>query len=257
MNFVKLHALGNDFVFWGSPTCKELPDADAIKHVCDRHFGIGADGAVIISHSEKYDYFMHIYNPDGFEAEMCGNALRCSAKYVHDLGFFDKNDYVAETKSGTRRLSIKNDIVTAEIGNPKIIDKGSFTIDGTKLEYVHINIGNPHCVILSGIPNDDDFTRLGAAIERHPLFPEGTNVQFVNYCGNNIIEMRVWERGIGETLSCLTGSCAVVCAVADMFKSSGIFTVKQRGGSVIIEMKNCGNMFASGKCTSVFKGQLL
>lgn len=257
MHFHKIQALGNDFVFWGNPSCKTMPDRKTVSHICDRHYGIGADCAVYISSSANGDYFMHVYNPDGYEAEMCGNALRCSAKYVADCGFFKKNCFVAETRSGTRSLKIENNIITAEIGKPSVLEKGELNIGGLRLHYFYVNVGNPHCVIFGEPINESQFLYLGPAIENHNLFPEGVNVEFAEYSGNNEIQMRVWERGIGETYSCITGSCAAVCAVSEIYNTNGTFKVYQPGGVIDVEVRSCNNMFIKGTCTTVFKGQLL
>lgn len=257
MFFMKINALGNDFVFWGSPSQTILPDKAEIRFACDRKYGIGADCAVFISQSYVADYAMHVYNPDGFEAEMCGNALRCSAQYVIERGFFKKRTFNVETNSGERSVFDNNGFITAEIGKAVVIEKDVLTVAGIHLGYRLISVGNPHCVIFTESPIGSEFDYLGPAIEHHEHFPSGVNVEFVNAIGENEINMRVWERGIGETLSCVTGSCASVAAVVDEYGSSGIFKVHQPGGIITVDRRECGRMLVSGRCSTVFKGETI
>lgn len=257
MNFHKLQALGNDFVIFGNPAQTHLPDKDLIRFICDRHYGIGADCAVFISSSENADFGMHVYNPDGFEAEICGNALRCSAQYITECGFFKKRNYFAETRSGIRQLKVNASDITVQIGKPEIISEGILEVSGITLPYLAVSLGNPHCVIFTSGINDSEFRHLGYSIEHHPIFPEGTNVEFAAVSGGNRIAMRVWERGIGETLSCSTGSCA--CAAAAFHKGycDGSVKVHQSGGIIEVETAESGEMYITGRCNTVFKGTLL
>ncbi|MBE6691746.1 MAG: diaminopimelate epimerase [Ruminococcaceae bacterium] len=258
MNFHKIHALGNDFVVFGTPNQHKLPNPEFIRIICDRHYGIGCDCAVFICGSENADYFMHVYNPDGFEAEICGNALRCSAKYVSDSGFFKKRIFTVETKSGIRTVSVDGDHITAEIGRASIIDHGNLDVSGVSLPYYSVSMGNPHCVIFLTYGIDDrEFEHFGSSIEHHPLFPNGTNVEFACVTNNNRIVMRVWERGIGETLSCSTGSCACVAAAQYENLCGNNVQVYQPGGIINVETRNCGNMFINGGCTTSFKGTFI
>ena len=199
---------------------------------------------------------MHVYNPDGFEAEICGNALRCSAQYVAECGFFKKRSFVAETRSGPRALMVNDNIITAEIGTPRILNKGWLDVQGVSLPFISISLGNPHCVVFCSNLNDNDFYTLGPEIENHPYFPEGTNVEFAAISSGNKIAMRVWERGIGETLSCSTGSCACVAAAMHEGLCDGTVQVHQPGGIITVDTRNCGNMFISGICKTVFKGNI-
>ena len=257
MDFIKLQALGNDFIFWGSPSSTLLPSKDIIRFLCDRHYGVGADCAVYISRSEVADYSMHVFNPDGFEAEMCGNALRCSMKYCKEKGFFHKSNVSVETKSGIRSVFDVNGSITAEIGKPIILEKSILNVAGLQLPYRSVNVGNPHCVIFTKEPIGEEFAYIAPAIEKHAHFPNFTNVEFATYLGDNSINMRVWERGIGETLSCVTGSCACVAATAEEFNTSGHYKVHQAGGVVEIDLKECGTALVTGRCSSVFKGTIL
>ncbi len=257
MNFYKMHALGNDFVVFGNPAQTNLPEKELIQYICDRHYGIGADCVVFISSSQTADFGMHVYNPDGFEAEICGNALRCSAQYITECGFFKKRKYFAETRSGIRELRVEGSDITVQIGKPEIVSEGVLDISGISLPYLAVSLGNPHCVIFTSCISDAEFSHLGRAIERHPIFPEGTNVEFAAVSGGNRIAMRVWERGIGETLSCSTGSCACVAAAANKGYCDGTVKVHQSGGIIEVETAESGDMYITGRCTTVFKGTLL
>lgn len=256
LQFFKMHALGNDFAVFGSPSQTQPPKPERIAFLCDRHYGIGADCAVFIGNSERADYSMHVYNPDGFEAEMCGNALRCSAQYVSENGFFKRKTLTAETLSGLHSLKIGENDVTAEIGKAIITDKGNIELAGKVFPYTAVSMGNPHCVIFTKPLSDAEFFFYGRVAEKHPNFPNGTNVEFATIAAPDKISMRVWERGIGETLSCSTGSCACVAAAHDSGSCPASVRVFQAGGVITVEPRECGNMFITGSCTTVFKGNI-
>lgn len=254
MHFTKMQAYGNDFVVFGTPASTVLPKVELIKEICDRHYGIGADCAVFVQKSKKYDYFMHVYNPDGFEAEICGNALRCSVGYVLNNGYFTKKQFTVETLSGPRSIVADCNKIITEIGKARIIEKGNLHLSGITLPYVFVDLGNPHCVVFINSITDDEFCCFGKLIENHPNFPNGTNVEFVSFLNNDTAIMRVWERGIGETLSCTTGSCACVAAGIELGLCEKNVSVQQAGGIIKVETRNCGNIFVTGECKTVFKG---
>ncbi len=252
-----MHAMGNDFCIFGSPTEKKLPEKDLICKICDRHYGVGCDCAVFIGYSEVSDFYMHVYNPDGYEAEICGNALRCSAKYVCGNGYFSKKNLNVQTKAGIRNVVVGDEKITTEIGIPKIIESTFINIAGINIPCVSVSLGNPHCVIFVNKLSNDEFSFLGKSIENHPFFPEGTNVEFIRIISDDLIEMRVWERGIGETLSCTTGSCASSAAAIYLGNSSKELTVIQPGGDLTVITNDDGLMSVTGSCTTVFKGSLI
>lgn len=254
MKFCKMEALGNDFVVFGNPSSTVCPKADLIKRICDRHYGVGADCAVCITSSKVADFEMHVYNPDGFEAEICGNALRCTAKFIAENGYFKRKSYTVSTNAGIRSLKVMGNIITAEIGRPAIIGNGFLEVCGKTFNYYSVSVGNPHCVIFANTLSDELVFFYGKAIEKHPVFPNGTNVEFARILDEDNIEMRVWERGIGETFSCSTGSCAVVAAAQASYRMSDTVNVSQIGGNIVVETHACGNMFISGSCNTVFKG---
>ncbi len=257
MNFWKMESLGNDFIVFGSPSNATLPNKNLITRISDRKYGVGADCVICISSAKDADFGMHVYNPNGFEAEICGNALRCTAKYIADNGFYKKRTYYVATNSGIRALVNNNDNITVEIGHADILKNGILEVCGKTFEYFSVSVGNPHCVIFVSSISDELVYYFGRAIENHPLFPNGTNVEFANIISDDEIEIRIWERGIGETLSCSTGSCAVVEAARHQLKIAPFVRVKQPGGIIEVETKSCGNMFITGRCNTVFKGNYL
>ncbi len=256
MNFNKMHALGNDFFVFGNPYDKSIPSENLIRRVCDRRYGVGCDCAVFIGRSDIADYFMHVFNPDGFEAEICGNALRCSAKYVCENGYFKKRNFTVQTISGIKTVLVNENDITTEIGKPTINEANCINIAGVNIPYVSVSFGNPHCVIFVKELSDDEFALFGKSIEKHPHFPNGTNVEFAYLSNPNTIEMRVWERGIGETYSCTTGSCACVAAANYLGRDCSKCDVIQHGGTITVITDENGSMSVTGDCTTVFKGTL-
>lgn len=257
MQFSKMHSMGNDFVVFGSPSTTKPPDDKMISLLCDRRYGIGADCAVFIGKSKYNDYFMHVYNPDGFEAEICGNALKCSAKYVIERGYFKRNQLFAETRSGVRELYVDGKFVSAEIGKPRIIQQGCLDLYGVALPYSFVDLGNPHCVVFLSQLTNEQFFAFGPFIEKHQEFPNGTNVEFANIIDANNIEMRVWERGIGETFSCITGSCACVAVANHIGICDSNVSVHQRGGIADIKIDKNGSLSTKGEVSTVFTGKII
>ncbi len=255
IKFTKMQGLGNDFVFVGSPKAHFSPDTDFIRSICHRKYGIGADGLVTITASAEGDYFMRIFNPDGTEAEMCGNALRCSARYVVRCGYSGKSAFSVQTVAGIRKVRITENGSECSIGTPKINGAGSIFLEGHEFEYFSVSTGNPHCVIFCRPLDDDLFLRCGAAAERHPFFPNGANAEFCTVLHNGEILMRVWERGVGETLSCATGSGAAAYTAFTEGLCGNETRVRQPGGVLDIRIDAKGEVFASGECIAVFCGE--
>ena len=257
MNFYKMHALGNDFCVFGTPNDKSMPDKKFIQSLCNRHYGVGCDCSVFVGWSDEADYYMHVFNPDGFEAEMCGNALRCSAKYVCQNGYFKKRNFSVQTNSGIRQVSVNENDITTEIGKANLNETGYVNVAGINIPYISVSLGNPHCVIFVKELSDEEFVLFGKGLENHPRFPNGTNVEFARISDPDTIEMRVWERGIGETYSCTTGSCACVAAANHLGHGFAECKVKQRDGTVTVSTDDNGNMTVKGGCETVFKATLL
>lgn len=274
MEFTKMQGLGNDFVIvYGE---QQLP-ANASQlalQVCNRFFGIGADGLVYILPSDKADFCMRIINSDGTEAEQCGNAIRCVSKYVYDKRLIQSNELTIETLgAGVQnvQLIIVDGIVEkvrVDMGAPilhglmipTIIDKDCIVeqpieVDGQQFTFTAVSMGNPHCVI----PVEDaatlDYSTIGAIIETHELFPKKINVEFITVYNRSHIEMRVWERGVGPTLACGTGACATLVASALCGVTDREATVSLKGGDLYIEWNSSDNhVYMTGLAQEVFRG---
>ena len=231
LNFWKMHGLGNDYIVIDNRGVElsedELPDL-AIK-LCRRRVGVGADGLLLVCNSRVADAKMRIFNPDGTEAEMCGNGIRCFAKYCFENGIAKKNLISVETLAGIKelRLKVEGGAVTSvrvNMGSPcfeaekiPIIGNGTFInkpldVDGKILMATALSMGNPHCVIFVNNIDDYPVDAVGPKVEDHKLFPKRTNVEFVQVISRKRLKVRVWERGVGETLACGTGACASVVA---------------------------------------------
>ena len=276
MEFVKMHGLGNDFIVVAGE--RELP-ADAPERavrLCDRHFGIGADGLVYILPSERADVRMRILNPDGSEAEQCGNAIRCVAKYVYDRGLAARSLVTVETLgAGVQRLEITAEggravKVKVDMGEPVLrgldvpttIDRTPVVghpieADGRTFHFTAVSMGNPHCVIFVDDAASFDLCRWGPLIERHPLFPRKTNVEFVTVVSRSRAVMRVWERGAGPTLACGTGACATLVASVLGGLTDRKAVVSLAGGDLFIEWSEEDNrVYMTGPAEEVFAGTL-
>lgn len=276
MRFTKMQGAGNDYIYVNcfEETVKD-PAATAIK-VSDRHFGIGADGLVLICPSEKADFFMDIYNADGSCAQMCGNATRCVAKYVYDNHMTDKREIALETRSGIKyiKVTVENGKVVAarvNMGAPVLagreiptkfdgdtVVRQKLTVGEKETEVTCVSMGNPHCVVFCDEMQNLPLRDIGPQFENHPMFPERINTEFVKVLSPNALEMRVWERGSGETLACGTGACAsVVAAVLNGYCPRGEeITVQLLGGTLKIEWTKGGDVFMTGPAAVVCTGEI-
>lgn len=276
MNFTKMHGLGNDFIIRAGE--KELPaDADrlAIK-LCDRFFGIGADGLVFILPSGQADFQMRIINSDGSEAEQCGNAIRCAAKYVYDEGLIDRTEITIETiGAGVQQVQLnvengKVSTVRVDMGQPvldglkvpttidqdKVLDY-PIEADGCEFRFTAVSMGNPHCVIYVDDAVRFDLNTWGPKLEVHPMFPRKINVEFVTVRSRDYMDMRVWERGAGPTLACGTGACATLVASVLNGLADRMATVSLKGGDLLIEWNESDNhVYMTGPAEVVYRGQL-
>ncbi|KEQ23312.1 diaminopimelate epimerase [Paenibacillus tyrfis] len=278
MNFTKMQGLGNDFIVLHGH--KELPtdaSGQAIR-LCDRHFGIGADGLVYLLPSAKADYMMRIINSDGSEAEQCGNAIRCAAKYIydHELVPRDKTELTIETiGAGAQavQLTVKEGRVTAvrvdmgapvlnglevptTIDEPQII-KHPVTVDGREFRFTAVSMGNPHCVIFVEDAIGTDLHAWGPKLETHALFPRKINVEFATVQRRDYADMRVWERGAGPTLACGTGACATLVAGVLTGQMDREAVISLKGGELRIEWNESDNhVYMTGPAEIVFKGTL-
>lgn len=277
MNFTKMHGLGNDFIVIAGLTSLPADAPGLAVEWCDRHFGIGADGVVYILPSQKADYKMRIINADGSEAEQCGNAIRCAAKYVYDNGLTDKSELLIETiGAGAQRVELqvkdgKASAVRVDMGEPvldglsiptaldmnKVVD-ASLEADGTEFRFTAVSMGNPHCVIFVDDAAHFDLHRWGPKLERHPIFPNRVNVEFVTIHSRTHMDMRVWERGAGPTLACGTGACATVVASVLAGKAERKAVVTLAGGDLEIEWDDRDNrVYMTGPAAFVYRGEIV
>jgi diaminopimelate epimerase len=256
MNFIKMHGLGNDFILIDSRSenLKDLDLKNLAQQICDRHFGVGADGLLIIYPSEKANYRMQIFNPDGSEPEMCGNGIRCFAKYVYEK---DKLNNPGWTGIMVPALLEEGGVVSAvevDMGAPKTSQKSKFKIQN--YEFWEVNIGNPHAVIFADDLTAVDLAEVGPQIENHPHFPNRTNVEFVKIISKTEIELLVWERGAGETLACGTGACAAVVAANLAGVTGRKVLVHLPGGDLNIDwQEEDDHVLMTGPAETVFTGQ--
>ncbi|SHJ04218.1 diaminopimelate epimerase [Lutispora thermophila] len=274
MIFYKYHGLGNDFIIFDNRDNKIHLSADDVRNICHRNFGIGADGILLVENSEEQDIKMFIYNSDGSQAEMCGNAIRCFAKYVYEKGIVRKNIINIETLAGVivSEIEVKNGVVTSIrvnmgklILDPKaipcsieceMVKNSKIEIDNLEYYITAMLMGVPHTVIFKDQLVDEDIIREGKLIENSSFFPKKTNVNFVKILSRNEIILRTWERGAGYTLACGTGSCASVAAGIINGLLDNRVLVHLRGGDLIIQWDGKSCIFMEGGATEVFQGNI-
>ena len=276
MKFSKWQGIGNDFVIVNGFEEKNADYASKAIAVCDRHFGIGADGLVIALPSDIADFRMRIFNSDGSEAEMCGNATRCFAQYVYEAGLTTKTELVIETLAGIVRPKLlfedgKVSAVRVDVGEPllqrslipmtgdpeaKAINE-LLTVGAESYRVNGIRVGTPHCVIFIDEVEDLDLKAVGQPIELHAMFPRKTNVEFVKVIDRKTLRMRVWERGAGITLACGTGSCASAVAAVLNGKTDRMVTVHLDGGYLLIEWGEDNHLYKTGPAVEAFRGDYL
>lgn len=276
MQFSKMHGAGNDFVVVNGfkETVKDVEAASRL--VCDRHFGVGADGLILILPSATADFRMRIINSDGSEPEMCGNGIRCAARYVYENGLTDKTKITFETLAGP----IKPELVLADgkitgvkvdMGKPRL-SRGEIpltgpagepamnvpvVVDGKTYTGIGVSMGNPHFVVFVDDVMAVDLPAVGPKLETNPLFPRKTNVEFAQVVNRREIRMRVWERGAGITLACGTGTCATVVAAALSGRTDRTALVHLDGGDLTIEWAEDDRVFMTGPAVEVFRGEFL
>ena len=271
LHFTKMHGLGNDYIYF-NVIDTPLPNPNALSvTLSDRHKGIGGDGIVLIGKSSAGDFSMRIFNADGSEAKMCGNASRCIGKYLYDKGLTDKKTIRLDTLSGIKTLNLhiddsnQVDTVDVDMGEGKLlqlpdgtIDRGSVEAFGQRFTATAIDMGNPHLVLFVNNAETVDVANIGASLETNPKFPGGINVEFVQVINRNHIRMRVWERGSGITQACGTGACAsaVACAMANLTEPEKCI-VKMDGGSLHITYNPQNHQVTmAGTATTVFEGEM-
>lgn len=275
LKFTKMHGAGNDYIYVNGFTQKIENPSELALSLSDRHFGIGSDGLVLILPSEKADIRMQMFNSDGSEAEMCGNASRCVGKYAFDNGLIEKTEISLETKAGIKYISLlegdeKARKVTVDMGEPildaeaipVVADKSPvlnlpLTIDGKEWKMTCVSMGNPHAVTFTEGIKDLDLPVIGPKFEKNPVFPRKTNTEFIEVVDRNTLNMRVWERGAGETLACGTGACAsAVAAVLNGFTDRKV-TIHLLGGDLEVEWRAANNrVYMTGEAVTVFEGEI-
>ena len=261
MRFTKMHGLGNDYIFLDC--MKRIPGdlpglARCLSH---RHFGVGGDGIICVCPSQRADFRMRMFNADGSEGAMCGNGIRCFGKYVYDKGLTDKRHLTIETGAGERELSllIEHGAVTGAavgMGAPVLGAAVALPLEGVAYTAIPVSMGNPHAVIEVSGPAALELKRLGPLVERHPAFPHRVNAEFVRVLDRRTLEMRVWERGSGETLACGTGACAAAAAMISAGKLDREAVVRLAGGELSVRWEEgSGQMFMTGPAAAVFDGE--
>jgi diaminopimelate epimerase len=276
MKFTKMQGIGNDYVY---VNCFEETVADperVSEIISDRHFGIGADGLVLIMPSNKADFRMRMFNADGSEGNMCGNATRCIGKFVYDNRLTDKTNITLETRSGIKKLTLypengKVKTVLVDMGKavlkpadiPMNVSGDTFinkpiTVDGKEVFITAVSMGNPHAVTYVDDVDSLELEKIGPSFENHPLFPERVNTEFIKILDESTMQMRVWERGSGETWACGTGACAATAAsvLNGYFPHDKEITVKLRGGDLFITYKSDGTVLMRGPAETVFTGEI-
>ncbi len=279
LKFTKMHGCGNDYIYIDGAR-ERIPaeqKPELVRRLSDRHFGIGGDGVIFINPSDQADFEMEMYNMDGTRAEMCGNGIRCVAKYVYDKGLTDQTQisvisagrikyldlHVENGRVSTVKVNMGEPILKAcEIPVLAEDEKGEviaepIEIDGKAYRMTCVSMGNPHAVVFVENVQDFPLEQVGSGLEKHPRFPKRVNAEFVKILDEETIEMRVWERGTGETLACGTGACAaaVACSLNGLTKDT--VTVKLLGGTLQIQWDKAENrVYMTGPATTVFEGEI-
>lgn len=284
MKFTKMHGCGNDYVYVDC-TKEVIPNlSETAIRVSDRHFGIGSDGLILIKASDVADFEMDMYNADGSRGKMCGNGIRCVAKYVYDHGLTDKTTITVNTLSGIKTLKLtvedgKVSKVRVDMGEPELIPaqvpvKASvlgladdrreaivaepLEIKGRSYDITCVSMGNPHCITFIGEDvRDFPLEEVGPVFEKHELFPERVNTEFINVIDKDHLRMRVWERGSGETLACGTGACAVaVASYLNGFTGRSVDIELLGGHLEVVYDEKTNHVFMTGPATEVFSGEI-
>ena len=275
MEFTKMQGCGNDYVYVNGFENKIDNPNKLSEIVSDRHFGIGSDGLIVINPSEKADFKMSMYNADGSEGKMCGNGIRCVAKYVYDNKMTDKTTITVETLSGikTLELNVKNDkveTVKVNMGTPillpkdvpvvsdkdKVVDE-PIVIDDKEYRITCVSMGNPHAITFIENTDDLEIETIGPKFENNPIFPDRVNTEFIQVLDRNTVKMRVWERGSGETFACGTGACATVVDCVLNGLTDDKVTVKLLGGDLFVEYNREENtVYMTGPAKVSFTGKI-
>lgn len=275
MKFTKMHGLGNDYVYVNCMEETVDNPAEVSIQVSDRHFGIGSDGLILIKPSDVADFRMDMYNADGSQAEMCGNGIRCVAKYVYDYGLTDKTSISIETLAGIKYLDLhikngKAETITVNMGSPilqpdmipVVSDKDQVVnepiiVQGKEYKMTCVSMGNPHCIVFVDDTEHFPLDKIGPDFECHEAFPKRVNTEFIQVLDRKTVNMRVWERGSGETLACGTGACAstVACILNGLTEDE--ITLHLLGGDLLVRWDKEENLvYMTGPATVVYDGEI-
>lgn len=275
MKFTKMHGAGNDFIMVNG--FEQVPaDLNQLaERLCDRRFAVGADGLIILLPSETADFEMRIFNSDGSEAEMCGNGIRCAAIFAQRCGITDRNPMTVQTKAGLIRPEVLSNTadmrVRVNMGKPRLtgseipctiagerILEEPITVNGREYRFSAVSMGNPHCVVFLNSPAAEFPVReIGASFETHPYFPAKTNTEFAEVLDVHQINMRVFERGCGETLACGTGACATAVAAILTGRCQDWLDIHLLGGTLRIEYQEGGPVFMTGPVAIAYEGETM
>lgn len=275
MRFTKMHGIGNDYIYVNCFTETVSEPAAMARRLSDRHFGVGSDGLILIRPSEVADFWMDMYNADGSRSQMCGNGIRCVAKYVHDRGLTDQTEFTIESGGAIKTLHLtlnaagETKSVAVGMGAP-VLEPAQIPVAAQGERFIGVpvevagrtwyvtavSMGNPHAVVFVNDVDALDLPTIGPQFERHPLFPERVNTEFVRVIDRQTLQMRVWERGAGETLACGTGACASLVAAVLNGLCDREATLRLRGGDLRIRWDDVG-ITMTGPATFVFDGETL
>ncbi|MGC8579717.1 MAG: diaminopimelate epimerase [bacterium] len=268
MKFTKMQGTGNHFIVIDAIKKEEKLTPEQIKSLCTPAFGIGADQLLMILPSRVADFRMRIFNADGGEVEMCGNGIRCVARYLIDHGYTKKQELEIETLAGIKKPMIRGNKIRVDMGEPifdaklipvrlsgRVINR-AVKVEDMEFKITCVSMGNPHTVIFMDKVDKFNVQKYGPAIENYKLFPKKTNVEFVEKINDNELKMRVWERGSGETLGCGSGACAAAVAGVLNNKSKEHVTIHLRGGDLEIEWAKDNHVYLTGPAEEVFRGEI-
>ena len=272
--FVKSHGLGNDYIVLDQAQLSRPLTPEAVRTICDYHFGVGSDGILLVVPATEADFGVRIFNPDGSEAEKSGNGIRILAKFLYDHGYASRPELTISTLGGhvRARLDLDGDrvrMITAEMGRATFVSteipvagprrevvRETLAVDDQRLTVTCVSVGNPHCVIFTDTLDVDEVKRLGPKIERHPSFPNRINVQFAKLLGRDRVSILIWERGAGYTLASGTSSCAVAAACVKNGLTDRTVTIESPGGALAVSIADTWGLTLTGPVSEICRGKL-
>jgi diaminopimelate epimerase len=272
--FVKSHGLGNDYIVLDGSRLSRPLTPEAVRRICDTHYGIGSDGILLVTPGARADFGVRIFNPDGGEAEKSGNGLRILAKFLYDHGYTDKSEFTVSTPGGPVRARLhlqagrvaaitmdmgRATFVSSEIpvaGTRREVVREPLEVEGRRFPVTCVSVGNPHCVIFTDVLEEEEVRRLGPAIEHHPSFPNRVNVQFAKVLARGRVSILIWERGAGYTLASGTSSCAVAAASVKNGLTDRWVTIVSPGGELAVSVAETWDLTLTGPASEIARGTL-